>query len=158
MDDVVIRRPTKADVEELIANMRQADIDEVHATGGTVRGSVEEGVAISTLCYAAVLKGELACIFGVAPLGGSLLADEGVPWLLGTPVMTKRARSVIRLARGYIEQMLQTHGKLLNFVDARNTKAIGWLKRMGFQLSDDPVPYGRNKEPFFKFTMSPDHV
>jgi len=148
---VEVAPPTSADVDELIANMREQDVAEVHAAGhADLRWVVEEGIRISRWSLAVRVDGGLACIMGLA-VRGSVLTPLGVPWLLGTPLVPKHRRVLARLAPNYIQGMLQIAPRLLNMVHARNTVAVQWLKRMGFRLHEPfALPSG---EMFHVFEM-----
>ena len=41
---------------------------------------------------------------------------------------------------------------MFNYVDARHTDAIRWLKWLGFEF-DEAAPYGPFDLPFYRFTM-----
>jgi hypothetical protein len=143
--------PTGADVDELIANMREQDVAEVYAAGHTdLRQVVLDGMRISRWALALRIDGGLVCIGGLA-VRGSALTPVGVPWLLGTPLFATHRRVLARLAPRYIRGMLQTAPRLLNTVHARNTIAVKWLKRMGFRLHEPfAAPTG---EMFHEFEM-----
>jgi hypothetical protein len=131
---VKVRRPTPEDIEILAANLRDQDLAECQAAGHTdMLEVIANGVAMSTMCWAAFVDGRLACIFGVAPYG-SMLSERGVPWLLGTREIKTHRRVFMRLSRPYIAEMLSAYPYLFNAVHARNTVAMRWLKHMGFKL------------------------
>lgn len=155
--DVVVRPVESGDVERLVANMRTPDIAEITSATGSndLHRIVQESVAASTWCYTGEFNGELACIFGVAPF--QLLGARAAPWMLGTDQIDKHPGALVRRCRSYIADMLRAYPHLLNFVDARNTRSIRWLKRMGFQFHD-AVPYGAEGLPFHLFEMKADHV
>jgi len=149
--EVTFEPVTAADIEELVANMRQADRDEIAASGTPdPEEAITFSCASSSWCRAVRFDGKLACIFGVGCV--SLLTGTGAPWLLGTDVITKNQRAFIKHSRPYIRRMLQTYPRLVNMVDARNTRAIRWLERMGFKLYG-PTPTGVQGLPFHPFEM-----
>lgn len=145
-------RPLRAgDVEALLEGMRQADREEVTAASGSVEHALLEGVRNSNWVQAATIDGGLACIFGCAPLDG-LLGRRGVPWMLGTDLLDRHPSALMRHCRGYVAGMTDTYPHLLNFVDARNTRSIRWLKRLGFTVHP-ATPYGVQQLPFHLFEM-----
>lgn len=150
MVEVVVRPVAPGDIEELAHRMRQADIDEVAACGHAPIGALEMSVARSSHSYTATADGEVACMFGVVPL--SLLVGIGSPWMLGTDLVPKYPGAFIKHSAPYIRGMLEAYPHLFNFVDARNAKAIRWLKRVGFTLHA-PVPHGPYGMPFHPFEM-----
>lgn len=147
---VEIAPPQPGDAEELAANLRDQDRAELAATG--VTDEVEAcamSVRVSKLCWTARVDGELACIFGVAPVG-SVLEPRGVVWMLGTPLVPKHRRILARLAPKYIRQMLEAYPHLINQVHAKNTVATVWLRKMGFVLQH-PTPIPPHGELFHFF-------
>lgn len=147
--EVVIRALRDGDIEALLANMRQPDIDEVTAAVGDLEHAVVESVKASSLLAAADINGELACIFGCAPLGG-MLGTQAAPWMLGTDTLDKYPLVLMKHCGPYVEAMQARYPHLLNYVDARNTRSIRWLKRMGFTFRP-AVPYGVAQLPFHLF-------
>jgi hypothetical protein len=142
--------PTPAHVEELAANLRQQDRDELDAGGHRDhQRTIADSVAMSDWSLTALVEGRVACIFGVAP-HGSLLDPRGIPWMLGTELVTQNRRALARLAPVYIRVMLQAYPRLVNVVHARNTVAVRWLKRSGFVLGP---AFARNGETFHPFEM-----
>lgn len=149
---LTFRQPTTAHIDELAANLRQQDIDELRALGhDDLRKPIADGVTLSTWCYAALVDGHVAAIFGVAPMGG-LLDPRGVPWALGTDRIWPNRRALARASRGYIRQMLAAYPHLTNIVHARNTAATSWLRRAGFVLAE-PKPLPPHGEMFHVFEM-----
>lgn len=150
MVEIVVRPVEPGDIEILAANMRQADIEELAACGHSPIEALEGSVKLSTHCWTGTADGEIGCIFGLTPI--SLMGGIGCPWMLGTELVTKNAGAFIKHSRSYIQEMLQAYPHLFNFVDARNAKAIRWLKRSGFTLHD-PVPHGPYGMLFHPFEM-----
>lgn len=131
--------------------MRAADVAECWATGyDDTALAVRESVSVSTLCLAARLDGELACIFGLAPLGTLLTAEAGIPWLLATPTMDRAPLVFVREARSYIARMLTLHPVLRNVVHADNVRAVAWLRRAGFKVGE---PFAAARGAFRPFSL-----
>ncbi len=152
MADVQVTRAVPADAVELAANLRDQDKAELDAGGHTdheqvIRMSIER----SLHAWTARVDGEMAAVFGVAPLA-SMLDPRGVPWMLGTPLVPKHRRILARLAPGYIAQMLEAFPHLLNQVHTKNAVATGWLRKMGFVLQH-PTPIPPHGELFHLFEM-----
>lgn len=132
--------------------MRDQDVVEVRAAGRDDPAAVvRDSIAMSQLCWAATVDGKLACIFGCS-VQGTVLTPHGVPWMLGTPLIKKNRADLVRLTPRYIAQMLKAAPHLLNYVHARNTVSVQWLKRLGFRLHP-AAPYGPHGEPFHLFEM-----
>jgi len=152
--DARLRKPHLSDIARLIDGVRRADLNEMHACGlYDPRAVIEKSLHDSTLSWAASVDGELAFLCGVAPWGGALLSEVGVPWLIGTDLVAKNARTLMRLAPSYIDQMLRAYPRLVNFVHAENTQAVTWLQRMGFSL-EPAIPHGPYRALFRRFEMN----
>lgn len=148
---VTIRPVAPGDVDELAANLREADREEVIAqTGRDPSEAIAHSIAMSSPCWTARIDGELAAIFGCAPV--SLIGPIGMPWLLGTPVLDRHPRAVISYSRPYLAVMFDAYPQMLNWVDARNERSIRWLKALGFRFHD-AAPHGPLGLPFHRFDM-----
>lgn len=146
---VDIREVQHGDAEQLVAKMRQADINELNALAiPDFVEAVQLSVDLSTLCRTVRIDGEIVCIFGVTQY------DEvsGAPWMLGTDLVTKNQRVLMRLCRPYIHAMLRKYPHLTNHVHAENHAAKRWLKRVGFTLQP-AAPYGALGAAFHRFDM-----
>jgi hypothetical protein len=81
-----------------------------------------------------------------------LLSGSGAPWMLGTDVLDRNSRSLMRLAPGYISVLQNEFSHLENFVDARNARSIRWLRRLGFSIRE-PRRMGLSDVTFYRFEM-----
>lgn len=153
MASVETRRPTAADVSELVANLRDQDVDELRAAGYEDFGAIiTESLARSAWAVTATVDGRLACIFGVSA-AGTLLSAYGVPWMLGTSLVATNRRALARLAPRYIHEMLRSYPTLRNLVHADNTVALGWLRHVGFTIGP-VVPHPNTGAPFHVFELN----
>ena len=84
-----------------------------------------------------------------------MLTPHGVPWMVGTGRLDEPlvAIAFLRLCRKPLVDFLEKFAILENYVDARNKRAIRWLKYMGFDVEKKAEPYGELGMPFHKFTM-----
>lgn len=154
--EVLIRPTEPQDVAALITNLRPADLAECQAYGrGDVAAGIEGSVRRSLLCWSGLIDGELAAILGVAPI--NMMCGIGSPWMLGTPVLDQHQRVLVRRTPEYICRMLTAFPHLVNFVHAKNTTSVRWLRRLGFTLHA-AVPYGALGEMFHPFEMKTNHV
>jgi hypothetical protein len=133
--------PTAADLAELAGSLRDEDVQELHAAGyDDLPGLLAASVALSSWVRAVRVNGELACVLGLV-LRGTALTPMGVPWMLGTVIVKRQRRILVRLGHEVVNRMLDTAPYLLNTVHADNGVAIRWLQRMGFALGE-PYPTG----------------
>ena len=146
---------TPAIIDAVVADVRQADVDELWAVAQvTPRSAIAYGAEHST-AFALLADGVPVCVFGIVPY--SVLSGAGIPWMVGTPGIDRHAVGFIRRCRMDLARFFGEWDKLFNVVDARNTKAIRWLKWLGFSVSD-PTPYGPLGLLFCPFYMEPHHV
>jgi len=149
---ITYARATLADAAEMEGCLRAADIAELEAAGLEVNGSVVTSVRVSLWAVTARVDGAMVCVFGVAPLAGSLLADTGVPWMLGSNLVRRHHWSLIKESRHYIAAMNEQFDTLLNYVHTENVESVRWLKRMGFTL-DEAKPHGPSGALFHRFEV-----
>lgn len=144
-----LKTPTPEMMEELIANMRGCDVDECQAAGMlTPREAVEQSIEMSPDAAAILVDGRCVVLFGVGRW--SVLGLRGIPWLLTTEEAPKHAIRLIPLSREFIEDAKKHYTFLENYVDARNTKAIKWMKWLGFKVRP-AKPFGPYRLPFHHF-------
>lgn len=149
---VQLRRPEAAYLRHIAHNLRTADARELQAVHGPdldLEQCLVTAVASSEEAHVAfTAKGEPFAVFGVAPV--SLLGGQGCPWLLGTDVMRGYGRDIVVLSREHVARWGLRYPELFNYVDARNLRAIAWLRHTGFTIHP-ARPYGLAGEPFHRF-------
>lgn len=131
-------------------SMRQHDIDEIYAARRmTPYAALYEGFIASNLCLTGLDKqGRLLGMFGVTQDYENVRYH--VPWLLASDKIEKQWIAFLRTSKLLLPRLLQTYGRLRNYIDARNTKSIAWLKYLGFDM-EEPKPYGALGLPFILF-------
>jgi hypothetical protein len=138
-------------IDELLANVRPADQDEAWALAHmSVAQGLKQSLQHSQQAYAGVAKGRLLCVIGVA--SRSLIGGSAEPWLIGHARLDRHAHAFARASRPALAQWVQHYGRLANWVDARNERAIRWLRWLGFELGP-ATPYGIDGLPFHPFQM-----
>lgn len=145
--------PISVDEVPAIASIvRQADIDEItEALCIPIERALYEAVQGSLNVKKIVVNGKVVAVFGDAVY--SLLGSVGVPWLISTVHVENHAKAFLKVCRPEVQGMLTRHRQLINYVDARNTAAIRWLKWLGFHFGE-LTPYGPKRLPFYPFTLS----
>ena len=146
MSRAVLLPPSPAAVEWVATRLRRADVDEMALIHGVDAEAL--GVRLSLLrasvaasrageCWAAhdSVSGEPVAVLGVAPT--SWIDNEAAPWLLGTEALPRYGRDLVAMARDAVEDWSQ-RWSLVNLVDARNTVAVRWLRRVGFDVDAGP--------------------
>jgi ribosomal protein S18 acetylase RimI-like enzyme len=147
---VRVTRAKLSDIVDLYPRLRLVDYDEVRAASGpSVASALVSGFEFSDECWAARSEeGKLLAVWGIVPS-----SEGGIIWLLGTDELDRHRGALFRLAREYVAKMLSTYGRLYNYVDARNAKAIRWLNRLGFTIHL-AEPRGYENLPFHLFEKS----
>ena len=133
----------------LAANMRHEDAEEVRAFGESRIRAVNRAFRSGIMCRTAFVDGELAAMWGI---GGNLLSNVGHPWLLTTPVCERVKVTYVKVGKAQLADMLALRPVLIDYVAAKYTRAIGFLKLLGFTVGD-PAPLGRRNGLFCKFEL-----
>jgi hypothetical protein len=148
---VEITPVTEQDMEDLLANIREADLEESRAaTPLEPKTALRLSVNMSEEAYAGKVNGQLVCIFGVARK--SMLSDEGIPWLVGTDLVERYGILVAKRSRNMVRLWRNKYTSMRNFVYVKNAISIRWLKWLGFTIHE-PVPYGIKGLLFHPFEM-----
>lgn len=123
-------------IPQIAAHARAADVAEVKASSGaTIEQALREGLRVSTKAYTAMLDGEPVAMFGVNPY--SAMTGVGIAWMLGTATLdtAKGRRALVKVAAPVLAHLRDLYpGMLFNAVDARNARAIRFLKWAGFTI------------------------
>ena len=152
MARVTFRSPRVEDAALLAYTLRPLDYDElVAASGPDVEQTLYDALRVSTHAWAADYKGELLALFGFAPYG--MLSDIAAPWCIATPALAAVPGMLARSAARYVGNVRLLYPRLVNYVDARNTPSIRWLKAIGFGVSEEAEPFGYAQLPFPRFEM-----
>ncbi|AXQ48895.1 hypothetical protein CQW31_22605 [Pseudomonas sp. 382] len=132
-----------------VANARMADRLEFEAIRGlTVEQELRYSVERSVRPLAYVVNGRVVAMFGDIQLD----EQTGVPWLISTTEIDRHHRAFLIECDREIAAMRQRYQVLINYTDARYTKALRWLRWLGFHMHD-AVPYGINGELFHPMTL-----
>ncbi|WP_375199065.1 hypothetical protein [Cupriavidus metallidurans] len=150
-----VRWPTSADGRYLIDHLREADRLELKASIGDVCPYTAMDVVLARCshAWAVFADGRLLMIGGLVPVGTLLTTDEAEPWMLGTTDLERLPGALTRVALRYLAVMKGHYRRLANHVDARNVNSIRWLKRLGFTVHPETVPFGPYGMPFHPFEM-----
>ena len=148
---ITIRPAIKEDIHAIASHIRPADADELwSAAYATPTEAMTSGLRDSEESYTGLIDDVPVCMWGVSL--ESLIGNVGMPWMVATTMADEHAMTFLRQCRKDVTGVLSKYKKLFNHVDARNTKAIAWLKWLGFAV-EEPAPYGMMSMPFHRFTM-----
>lgn len=137
---ITLEPATEADALELAPLLREADRAEVLALGRDPVEALSVSVGRSAEAWTARDDGgAIICMGGVVP--ASLIGPTASPWLLGSPLVERHARTFLRETRRLVDRWSQEWPSLRNMVDARYERAHRWLRRIGFTVSEPrPLP------------------
>lgn len=138
------------EADEIAAIVRQADVDEItEALGIPMPHALRMCFGGSLKASKIVIGGKIVAVFGDCTHDREI----GVPWLISTIHVEKRAKSFLQVCKPEVREMLTRHPTLMNYVDQRNTQAVRWLKWLGFRFGE-AVPYGPKGFPFYPFQLN----
>ncbi len=150
MTDYTIERAVGDDALFVAAHLRPQDLQELAATSGLApEVSLLRSLEVSRDTNVGKIDGRPACLFGV--YSPTVLTAHGHPWFYGTTLLEGHERAFLRRCRPWVAEMGQRYGTLLNWVDARNRKAILWLRWLGFDVDEATIPAGPHGLPFHPY-------
>lgn len=140
-----------SDIEAVVADMREADVAELHATGETPEGALRWGLlsqAFGGSCKTICLPdGHPVGMFGVTPSSGK----AGLVWMLAANGIREIHRQFLRECQGEIAAISDGYRVLYNYTDSRNSVHHRWLKWAGFTFIKQHENYGVDGTPFIEF-------
>lgn len=135
---VEIRPTLPGDSWLILANLRQAEVEELSALGVTSEQCMRYGLMCGN-SSTVFIHGEPAGIFGVIDYGA-----YQVPWAVFTQTIDKYPIAFLRAARRWVKTLDHT---TVNYIDLRNTRGVEWFRWLGFTVAT-PIAYGLNDELF----------
>lgn len=145
-----IQRATIKDADYIAKNLRDADRHECDALLAlppelVLPEAVRSGRAVWT-CH--TNEGEPFILFGVDP---SPVPDFGIVWMCSTNTIHKHKREFWTACGPLLDAIQKDFPVIGNYVDARNTLHIRWLKRCGFKFFRTLPRWGARSVPFIEF-------
>lgn len=147
-----VRQATLADAQSVAQRLRPQDRAEVLAAGGVAPTAVFPAAVVEGR---EIMAGGLAeddraeVLFGCDPMFGD--PSVGIVWMVSTDVIYEHPYEFARTARHILSIYHDRHQVLTNFVDARNTRHIRWLKWQGFHMIRRVETFGAQSLPFIEF-------
>lgn len=122
-------------VVPVAAALCAADMAELDAAGiEDVQAMLMEAVPLCQWAQEARWNGESVAIFGVRPIQNGKV---GVPWMLTTVHMESAERAAVaRAAARAVARMRAEFPTLINWVHAKNTRAIRFIEWLGFDVKE----------------------
>jgi hypothetical protein len=147
------QRPSVIDDVTYVADgMRRPDVEEVMAQSGlTPHQSLLYSFFMSKPCMTIVGRhGRAIGMWGVVPDGST----AGRIWMLGRCEMLTDVADkweFLRQSRIHLADLQSKYPVLFNFVDARNTVHLRWLRWMGFTFINQHDDFGPQQRTFYEF-------
>jgi hypothetical protein len=148
-----LARPTRDHALAIAAGFRPADRAEAWLSHQYAPlEALEVSMARSKRDSYTVLAGdEPIAMFGVGI--GSLIANTGVPWLLGTKGMDDHRQELAAMSRPLVQYLRGGYARLENWAYSANIRSIRWLALCGFTIEPE-APFGPFNAPFRRFWMT----
>ena len=129
--------------------LRAADKAEISAMSGrfpvnALLAGLEGDVSLTAVSP----EGDPLLMFGVAP---SRFPGAGYIWMLATDDILKHRMQFLRQSTQYIDSLHDFYPLLHNYVDARNSLHIRWLKWIGCTFIKTHTRMGVQGRPFHEF-------
>lgn len=148
MKDIQIESTTLRHITQLYDCMRPEDRREVvAATGKFPYDVLLETHKVSRDTFAFMDRGFVIACVGIQPY--SVASGTASPWMLSTVRMPDYPRELLHYSRKLTDHWASEYDLLVNFVDARYTKALRWVQKLGFTVFP-AQPHGPNGAMFHK--------
>lgn len=153
---VEFKQADRSDFRLMKRIIREEDKQELEASSGKRYEEIIDKTRDATdFAIAGYCSGKLIAIFGVG--SATVVTKTGIIWMFGTKFLPKNQKVFLQHCKRCVEVMLENYPIVFNYVDARNTMVINWLKWIGFTFGN-AEPYGPNKMPFYKFYIKNKNV
>ena len=146
-----MRGATLDDCYDLAPKLRKEDLKEIKANANIQpKDALIKGFQLSEVPVAIFNdKEEIVCMLGCCRTD---IPSAAIVWLLASDDLKKDIPyRFLKHSRGVTEIFQKRYPVLYNFIDARNTLHIKWLKWCGFTFIKKHFDYGYEKRLFYEF-------
>lgn len=127
-----IRQPTDADVAEVAANLRPADLAAVSLyDDGEPKEALRSCIARSVGAWCGLIDGAPLVIWGEIPVEGAL-SGRVVLWAYTTRAVERHRRDFYMASRAIVAEAAGRPGGALAAVEECYARSEAWLRRLGF--------------------------
>ena len=141
---------TVDDIAYIAPRLRKADHQEcLAATGREPLGVLMEGLRIGDVTLTMWSPSGLRV--GLVGVSKSFVPDAGAIWLCATDDIYQCQMAFLRKSKEFLPLLQARYLALFNYVDARNTVHIKWLKWMGFTFINKHEHFGAEQRLFYEF-------
>lgn len=133
---LTIEPATLAAVDELAQSIAPEDAAELAAAGHGVHEALR-GADLQALRW----HGRLVCLFGSQPFPG--LEGTAIPWMLCTTTLAEvPRRAMAGVSRQVADGWKAKFSHLVNLIHARHSRALRFVKWLGFTVHPEPAGPG----------------
>lgn len=143
-----IRATLPGDCWLLMTDLRQEEIEEFDSLGVSSAQCMRLGM-LNSDARTVFINEEPAAMFGIIRN-----EDHNVVWAVFTQAIDRHPIAFLRESRRLADAF---DCAIVNYVDARNAKAVKWFKWLGFHVSE-AEPYGPHGALFHRFTNRLQHL
>lgn len=138
---------TVGHAERIAEHLRDEDRAELVAAVGPRLAAevVRESIERSMMARALLIDGEVAAIYGVAP---SVLPEAGIVWMVTGTLVDDHPRLFWEQCKRRLTDVFERYEAVFNWVDARYSRSLNWLRHLGFTVDSEPDAYGFEQRPF----------
>lgn len=148
---ILIRKSIPSDTVFLANRLCQGDVDEIWATHHlTPKEGLEISFNRSLISLTVESNEEIICMLGICP--DNLIDTKAMIWMVASTNFKKIGIPFLWKSRDFVTAFLQSYKKLYNYVDARHSDSLRWLKFIGAKI-EEPKPYGIDGLPFHYFSF-----
>jgi hypothetical protein len=122
--------------------LRSDDLDEIMAYGSweSAEACIEYSISMTDIGWAGLCDDGIIAIGGAGG-AGALDGRTGVVWLLSSVLADRYPVSFGKYTRALFGDLKRHYDVLVNYTDARYTKALRWLEWLGFEIKP-PESFG----------------
>jgi hypothetical protein len=132
--------------------MREADVIECRAMGHSPKEALRIGLRASSICFTAKVDGRPEAMLGLVV--NNALCGDGTPWMLGTDAIYDHPREMLTWGPRILALMLDSTPRLSNVVAIENTRAIRFLRRLGFAIREGVIVFAGTEFVTFEMERS----
>lgn len=145
-----IRNANKDDFRFVAANLCESDKQECAALGHIDKSFIYRAMLHAAEARVGLVDDVPLTVFGLGY--PTVFSHVAHPWMLSTGKIREHRHTFLRESRNIVAGWRERYSVLENWVDARNTTSIAWLKWLGFTI-DAAAPRGPQDLPFHRFEL-----
>ena len=147
-----IRPAIESDADDLAPGLRTLDLKEIELSSGLPpREALLHAMSVSDAPKAIVLGSDVIGLFGVAPHPEA----GGVPWFLSSGAVAQHKLTLLKEAKCWVTESVETYGKLQNYCLAEHEESLQFIELLNFTLDRIILSKGAH---WVEFSQEAHHV